>query len=155
MDKTANIIIRDAAAADKAAWRELWAGYLGFYEADVAPHVTDATWARILDPAAPMFARLATRDGAVLGFSICILHEGTWVTQPICYLEDLFVAEAARGAGLGCLIIEDVIAQCRARGSSRLYWHTHASNAAARRLYDQFTAADDFVRYRLVIHDRS
>ncbi len=145
------IEIRDAAAADESAWRELWAGYLAFYEADVAPNVTDATWLRILAPEAPMFARLATRDGVTLGFSICILHEGTWVTQPICYLEDLFVAEAARGAGLGRMLIDDVIAQCKARGLSRLYWHTHASNAAARRLYDQFTAADDFVRYRLIL----
>jgi hypothetical protein len=34
-------------------------------------------------------------------------------------------------------------------GWSRLYWHTRAENAAARRLYDSFVEADDFVRYRL------
>lgn len=153
MSELAKITIRDATAADEAAWRKLWAGYLAFYEADVAPHVTDATWARILNPAAAMFARLATRDGVALGFSICILHEGTWVTHPICYLEDLFVAEAARGAGLGRMFIEDAISQGKQRGWSRLYWHTHATNAAARRLYDQFTVADDFVRYRLVINN--
>jgi GNAT superfamily N-acetyltransferase len=145
------IIIRDARAADEAAWRELWAGYLTFYEADVPPETTAHTWARILDPAAPVFCRLAERAGAVVGFSVCILHEGTWVTAPICYLEDLFVTEAARGVGLGRMLIEDVIAQGRAKGWSRLYWHTDANNTAARRLYDQFTVADDFVRYRLVI----
>jgi len=34
-------------------------------------------------------------------------------------------------------------------GWSRLYWHTRAGNLAARRLYDAFVQADDFVRYRL------
>jgi hypothetical protein len=35
---------------------------------------------------------------SVMGFAMCILHEGTWSTAPICYLEDLFVdaANAAR-----------------------------------------------------------
>ena len=35
----------------------------------------------------------------------------------------------------------------RAEGWSRLYWMTKRDNEAARRLYDRFTAADDFVRY--------
>ncbi|MDX2264547.1 MAG: GNAT family N-acetyltransferase [Hyphomicrobiales bacterium] len=143
--------IRDAQATDEAAWRELWAGYLAFYAADVPPATTVHTWARILDPAAPVFCRLAERGGAALGFSVCILHEGTWVTTPICYLEDLFVAEGARGAGLGRMLIDDAIAQGRAHGWSRLYWHTHADNAAARRLYDRFASADDFVRYRIAL----
>ena len=25
------------------------------------------------------------------GFTLSVLHAGTWTTQPICYLEDLFV----------------------------------------------------------------
>ncbi|HEY8263776.1 MAG TPA: GNAT family N-acetyltransferase, partial [Methyloceanibacter sp.] len=37
-------------------------------------------------------------------------------------------------------------------GWSRLYWHTRESNVAARRLYDKFAKADDFVRYRLVLN---
>ena len=39
----------------------------------------------------------------------------------------------------------------RDRGWSRLYWHTRASNEAARRLYDKFVNADDFVRYRMIL----
>jgi hypothetical protein len=35
----------------------------------------------------------------VIGFAMCVLHEGTWSTAPICYLEDLFVDAAERGAG--------------------------------------------------------
>ena len=39
----------------------------------------------------------------------------------------------------------------RERGWSRLYWHTRASNETARRLYDKFVNADDFVRYRMIL----
>jgi len=39
----------------------------------------------------------------------------------------------------------------RDNGWSRVYWHTRQSNEAARRLYDKFAKADDFVRYRMIL----
>jgi ribosomal protein S18 acetylase RimI-like enzyme len=56
-----------------------------------------------------------------------------------------------RGRGIGRALIEDLLAQARAKGWSRIYWHTEASNAAARRLYETYTRADEFVRYRLFL----
>ena len=37
------------------------------------------------------------------------------------------------------------------RGWSQLYWLTRANNERARRLYDEFVQADNFVRYRLTL----
>ena len=148
---TPAMTIRDCAAADEADWRRLWAGYLAFYGEDLAESVTAATWRRILDPASPVFARLAQRDGTVVGMTVNVLHEGTWTAAPICYLEDLFVAPEARGAGLGRALIADLIELGKMRGWSRLTWHTQTGNAQARRLYDRFVAADEFCRYRLVL----
>ena len=145
------ITIRDPGVGDEQVWRRLWAGYLEFYEASVPPAVTEATWARVLDPANPMFTRLAERDGQVVGFATSVLHEATWTLTPSCYLEDLFVDPAARGGGVGRALIQDLVDRGRSRGWSRLYWHTRADNAAARRLYDSFTEADPFVRYRLIL----
>lgn len=142
------IPITDAGAADEAAWRRLWAGYNAFYETEVPPDVTARTWERILDPASPIRCRLAWHQGEAAGFTICVLHEGTWVTAPICYLEDLFVDPTRRGLGLGRALIADLVALGRAAGWSRLYWHTRTGNPA-RKLYDEFVAADDFVRYRM------
>ena len=143
--------IRDHIAADEAGWRRLWAGYLAFYGEDLPEAVTAATWRRILDPTSTIFARLAERDGRLVGMTVNVLHEGTWSAAPICYLEDLFVAPEARGAGIGRALISDLIAVGKARGWSRLYWHTKSGNSEARRLYDRFVAADDFCRYRLVL----
>lgn len=145
------VTVRDCLADDEAAWRRLWAGYNRFYGADVPALVTDTAWLRLLDPGAPLLGRLAERAGRVVGFSVSVLHAGTWTIDPICYLEDLFVEAEARGQGVGRALIEDLIALARSRGWSRLYWHTEASNMAARRLYDTFALADGFVRYRLFL----
>lgn len=137
-------------AVDEQAWRRLWASYNAFYEAAVPEIVTARTWRRILDPACPIFCRLVTLDGKIVGFSNSVIHEGTWTTAPICYLEDLFVDQECRGRGVGRLLIQDLLDRARSKGWSRLYWHTRAGNPA-RRLYDEFVKADDFVRYRLLL----
>ena len=144
--------IRDPAATDETAWRSLWSQYNAFYETSIAEAITARTWQRILDPAAPIFARLATVDDAVVGFSTSVLHETTWAIAPVCYLEDLFVAPAFRGRGVGRMLIADLIERAKSNGWSRLYWHTRVGNPA-RRLYDEFDKADDFVRYRLFFPD--
>lgn len=144
------MVVRDARAADEADWRGLWTGYTAFYGAAVPEAVTAGTWARILDPEAPVFARLAEADGAVVGFAVGVVHLGTWTLAPICYLEDLFVDPAHRGQGIGRRLIRDLVDLGRERGWSRLYWHTMKDNPA-RALYDAFAPADDFVRYRLFL----
>ncbi len=144
-------IIRDICETDAEDWRRLWAGYNDFYETTVPADVTEHTFRRLLDPASALMGRIAEADDRNGGFSISMLHESTWTKTPICYLEDLFVDPALRGGGLGLALIQDLIDLGRARGWSRIYWHTRTDNARARRLYDKFMPADDFVRYRLTL----
>lgn len=142
--------IRDAGAADEPGWRALWAAYTTFYRADLPEAVTAETWRRILDPASILSGRVAMAgDGELVGFTISFLHPATFGTDSICYLEDLFVAPAHRRQGVGRLLVQDLVDRAKAEGWARLYWHTEANNPA-RRLYDQFVAADDYVRYRMV-----
>jgi GNAT superfamily N-acetyltransferase len=144
-------VIRDPRPADEADWRLLWSGYCEFYETEVPETVTAATWERMLAVGSPLFGRIAECDGRVAGFTISVLHEGSWTTRPCCYLEDLFVAPDLRGRGIARALIEDQVELCRQQGWSRLYWHTRDSNHEARRLYDHFTTADDFLRYRMIL----
>ena len=145
------LVIRDPAPHDEGAWRVLWAGYCAFYESRVAEAVTVGTWTRILTPRSPLFGRIAEWKGEVAGFTVSVVHQGSWTLDPICYLEDLFVAPKARGNGIGSALVADLLARAKERGWSRLYWHTQQGNAPARRLYDKFAVADDFVRYRLTL----
>lgn len=141
--------IRDAAAADEAAWRQLWTGYLAFYKADVPEEVTAYTWSRILDPASRVSMRVALEDGRMLGFAIHHHHDSTWDISPEGYLEDLFVDETARGGGVGRALVDDLVAISRKNGWRGIYWHTNRENARARRLYDSYIPSDGYVRYRL------
>ena len=50
------MIIRWAEPADEAAWRQLWAGFLDYYEMSLAPDITDFTWKRLMDPESPLKA---------------------------------------------------------------------------------------------------
>jgi len=143
----AELTVRPVSAGDERAWRELWDGYCAFYEADVPPDVTDATWRRLLDLGEAIEGLVAARDGEVVGFVNCVLHPSTWGTADTCYLEDLFVSPHARGSGAGRALIEAVLERARERGWDKVYWHTRADNARARALYDSFTHADDFARY--------
>jgi GNAT superfamily N-acetyltransferase len=147
------INVRAATAADEPRWRELWAGYNAFYAAKVPESITQATWRRILDPAATVVGRVAAADGRVVGFSNSVLHESTWAAAPICYLEDLFVDPAMRGSGVGRMLLQDLLALARQHGWPTVYWHTRGNNATARRLYATFTPADDFVRYVVTVGD--
>jgi GNAT superfamily N-acetyltransferase len=130
------------------AWRDLWSQYNAFYEAIIPEAVTAHTWRRLLDPATETHGRLATIADDVVGFSICVPYASTWISTPACYLEDLFVAPKFRGRGCGRVLITDALERAKARGCLRFYWHTRSGNPA-RRLYDEFAEADDFVRYRL------
>ena len=140
-------VIRAALPSDEPVWRQLWRGYCDFYSASVSDEVTSRTWKRILDPDSAVMCVVAEVDGQVRGFANCVVHEATWETQPICYLEDLYVAPGARGHGVGAALIEWLRNAMRAEGWARLYWMTRRDNVQARRLYDRFAEADDFVRY--------
>ena len=143
-----SIKIRAAAPEDYAAWRALWNGYLEFYGSTLAEEITRATWDKALSPASGIQCRLAETDQQVVGFAMCVLHEGTWVSQPVCYLEDLFVSPAARGKGAGKALIEAIGEEAREQGWSKVYWVTRENNSA-RALYDKLATVDDFVRYTM------
>lgn len=143
--------VRDIREADAQDWRRLWAGYNDFYQASVPTEVTEHTLRRLLDPASNLIGRIAEIDKRIAGFSVSVLHDSSWTTSPICYLEDLFVDPTLRGGGVGRALIQDLIDLGRMHGWSRLYWVTRANNERARRLYDLFVEADDFVRYQLTL----
>jgi GNAT superfamily N-acetyltransferase len=141
------VIVRDLAEADKPAWLRYWADYLKFYEATVPNSVTEATWLKLVGDNPGFIGTVAELDGSVVGIANSILHPTTWTERQFCYLNDLFVDPNVRGKGIGKALIDDLIERARANDWARLYWATREDNAVARRLYDQYGAADGFVRY--------
>jgi GNAT superfamily N-acetyltransferase len=63
---------------------------------------------------------------------------GLWLAAEDCWLEDLFVAESARGKGLGAALVAAAIAQARERGCRRVELDVSDGNPAALALYERF-----------------
>lgn len=133
---------------DHAAWLPLWRGYQSFYEVDIPPDVSAATWARLLDPAEPVAGALAWRGPAAAGLVHHVRHRSTWTAGDYCYLQDLFVVPENRGAGIGRMLIEHVYAEAERMGCARVYWLTHETNTPAMLLYDRVAQRSGFVQYR-------
>lgn len=136
-------------ASDRPEWEGLWQGYLEFYETDLSPEVTDATWRRLIDLSGDIQGLCArTEDGLMTGIVHFLFHPVTWSIEKRCYLEDLFVSPADRGSGTGRLLIEAVYAAADSQGADQVYWLTQDTNETARKLYDRIATKTAFIKYR-------
>jgi GNAT superfamily N-acetyltransferase len=145
-------VVRPLREADRARWLELWHGYNAFYHRpDLAPEITDALWARLFDRAEPMHALVCELDGNVVGITHYLFHRSTTSIAYVCYLQDLFTDASVRGRGVGRALIEGVYAAAREARASRVYWHTHETNATAMQLYDKIAENSGFVVYRKLL----
>jgi GNAT superfamily N-acetyltransferase len=144
--------IRPIAETDYAQWRPLWDGYNKFYGrfgATALPEaITAQTWKRFFDDAEPVHCLVAERDGRIVGIVHYLFHRSTTLLNDICYLQDLFTDEKARGGGVGRALIGAVYEKARAAGSERVYWQTHETNARAMVLYNQVADRSGFLVYR-------
>jgi GNAT superfamily N-acetyltransferase len=60
---------------------------------------------------------------------------GLWRAGTDCHLEDLFVTDAARGAGLGRALVDAAVARACERGCRRLELDVNEANAAGLAVY--------------------
>ena len=143
-------LIRDVRREDRSDWLELWDQYLVHYKAELPAGRADFLWNRLFDEADPVECLVADVDGAVVGMAQFVPHIDTWEVTPMCYLQDLQVAEPFRGRGIGRALITAVDDLRRSRGWCYLYWQTEHHNQRARSLYDAVTGGvSEFVVYRL------
>lgn len=61
-----------------------------------------------------------------------------WTASDDCWLEDLFVAAAARGKGVGSALVDAALERAGARGCRRIELDTSEANEAALALYARF-----------------
>ena len=86
---------------------------------------------------------------SLVGFAHYLFQRSTWLVNPRCYLQDLYVGPEARGKGVGPAPIEAVAAAAKEAGAANVFWNTHETNAVARRLYDGLAERTGFIQYRI------
>jgi GNAT superfamily N-acetyltransferase len=147
-----NLSVRFVRRSDFEKWLPLWDGYNAFYGragATALPRaITERTWSRFFDPYEPVHGLVAESGAELLGLAHYLFHRSTTMIEPVCYLQDLFTAETARGRGAGRALIEAVYREAQLAGSPRIYWQTHETNRTARLLYDKVAEHQGFIVYR-------
>lgn len=153
MTETFPIQVREVRRGDYEAWCTLWDGYNAFYgrsgSTALDPEVTRTTWSRFFDPYEPVHAVVAELNGRLVGLAHYLFHRSTIAVQPVCYLQDLFTSQDARGHGVGRGLIEAVSTAALSVGCGKTYWQTHETNAVARALYERVGENSGFIVYRM------
>jgi GNAT superfamily N-acetyltransferase len=80
------------------------------------------------------WAFVAEEDGIVQGFALWYIRYSTWKGQRM-YLEDLLVTEKVRGQGIGKLLFDNLIEECKAQQFSGMMWQVLDWNEPAINFY--------------------
>jgi ribosomal protein S18 acetylase RimI-like enzyme len=94
------------------------------------------TTAVLIDDPNTEFLLAAPGDGAPAA-GVCQLRYrlSVWTGTDDCWLEDLYVDDAARGTGLGRALVEAAFERARARGCRRMELDVNESNTEALAFY--------------------
>lgn len=144
--------IREATEADLPALMPLLRGYCVFYESDPPDAGLDAMARDVI--AAPedrAFLLVATDDDdAVVGFALSQWRWSSLHGARVVMLDDLFVAEPARGAGHADALIEATAEVARRHGAPIVTWLTTPDNRRAHTVYNRVGGeAEPLLEYML------
>lgn len=80
-------------------------------------------------------ALIARRGGEPVGLSLYFYEFSTWLGRPGIYIQDLVVAEAARGSGLGRRLVAETVRAGQRRGATHLRLSVDRHNESAINFY--------------------
>lgn len=134
------ITIRTAKREDCARMMEL-IRELAIYER--APHevtVTPEEFEKAGFGEEPVYkAFVAEKNQEIVGFALYYIRYSTWKGCRM-YLEDLLVTEEMRGQGIGKLLFDELIRECRRKGFNGITWQVLDWNEPAIRFYKRYGA---------------
>ena len=132
-------VITVVAEADLDDLLPLLRGYCEFYEVDPSDEALLAVCrALIADPEREGLQLIARQpDGAAVGFATLYWTWQTLNAARLGVMNDLFVAEAARGTGLADRLIAACRERCAEHGARELAWQTAKDNHRAQKVYER------------------
>ena len=135
-------VIATATESDLDEVLPLFAGYQAFYTGTSQDGAKNRGFLqRFVDGYAGRLLVARDDDGVVVGFANLFWTFYSTIAEEHVLLNDLFVAQKARGTGVGRALIDASLDVARERGSRTLSWQTALDNRVAQRLYEA-TGAD-------------
>jgi GNAT superfamily N-acetyltransferase len=115
----------------------LIAAYQRFYEVEEIDEARNrGFFRRFLAPSEDGLLLGAHVEGHLVGYACLFWHFSSLEATESVLMNDLYVAESARGQGVGRALIEASAEVARERGVPFVEWSTAPDNHTARRLYD-------------------
>jgi GNAT superfamily N-acetyltransferase len=137
-------VIATVTEADLADLMPLMRSYCDFYE--VAPSdeaLLSMSRALIESPSEGVQLIARDDDGEAVGFATIFWTWQTLSASRLGVMNDLFVAEGARGGGHADALIAECAERCREHGATDLAWQTARTNLRAQAVYDRVGAERD------------
>jgi len=144
--------IAPLAAGELEELLPLIAAYQRFYEVEEIDEGRNRDFfRRFLAPSEDgLLLRAREIGGPILGYACLYWHFSSLAAAESVLMNDLFVAEPARGRGVGRALIEASATVTRERGAHQLEWATAPDNHSAQRLYDRTGAErSEWISYEL------
>lgn len=113
---------------------------------------TEADLARwLFGPGAHVGCLIARRGGEPVGFALYFFNFSTFLGKPGLYLEDLYVAPAERGSGVGYALLARLARIAVERGCGRMEWWVLDWNEPSIAFYRRLgaEAMDDWTVFRM------
>ena len=137
-------MIETVAERDLPDLLPLMRGYCDFYEVSPSDDALLALARTLIeDPDQGMQLIARAEDGTAQGFATIFWTWSTLSAARLGVMNDLFVAEEARGGGAADALIEACAERCRERGAPELAWQTAHTNLRAQAVYDRVGAKRD------------
>ena len=111
----------------------------------------DRVWGWLMDADHSTFGLVAETDGALVGLAHLRPFARPLAASEGVFLDDLFVAPAARGSGVVDALMAAMSQIARDRGWGKVRWITADDNYRARTLYDKSAVRTMWVTYDLTV----
>jgi ribosomal protein S18 acetylase RimI-like enzyme len=137
MTARAEISVRLATPADAERLAALLVAQLREHEIPTAAEAVAASVAATLADPERGFILAATADGVIEGVAYVSFARPLEHAGEVAWLEELYVAPARRGLGVGQMLVAAVTARAEARGCASIELEVEADHGRAAHLYER------------------
>jgi GNAT superfamily N-acetyltransferase len=136
-----NLIVRRAASGDVPEILRMIRALAEYEREPEAVEATEDSLHEILFGDEPkVFGHIAELDGRPVGIAVWFLNFSTWTGRHGIYLEDLFVEQGVRRAGVARALFAALAREARERGCARIDWAVLDWNEPAMDFYRRIGA---------------
>lgn len=144
-----SITIRTPTDGDFFAWLGLYEGYAQVYNVQLTDDRALLLWSWLSDANHEENVLVAVDNGELIGLVHFREFSRPLEADRSVAIDDLYVAEEKRSAGVAQKLIDAVVQQAKGKGLGVVQWITAADNEDAQKLYDKVADRTNWLTYEI------